>query len=579
MPMQKEITALSETAARMFSGPSGKISRMDYEPQKLDADDLQNAGKGYFQRVSPESVGISSLYIYDLIKDLNKAAFDLHHIMMLRHGKVFTECSFAPYRKNTPHIMNGIAKSLTGLAIGMLVDERKISTESRMTEIFGSKISFLNSLKLKNITVYDLLTMSSGTAFDITAAQTGNDWMSMFFDAPLRFEPGTKFDYNSMNSYILSAAVTMITGLPMDEYLKKKLFDPLGIGTFFWEKCPRGITKGGWGLYMRSEDIARIAMLYLNKGICEDKKIVSPEWINESVTMQKSTGDGAFSGYGYHIWTGDRIGDCLLSGALMQECFVFPDNDMIIVINAGSSKNDGYIRDLINDRFGGDYKAPAFLVENPSSYRMLKALTSSFSFRSAGIRQLKGGWGRKRSGLYRQASSENLKDTVNDLSYVLENKTHGIMPLMMQFMHNNISEGLSEISFEKDSDGLIIHLKEGDELNNLAVGLKKDRFSVLNIKGELYLVAAFGSFSQDEDGDICLKVECAFIEEACRRFIKIFFKDDRRRIKIELSESPGEDMTASLPDDKRCADITPVIKGHRKNLYENIGENILWARP
>ncbi len=578
MPLFRENKALKELSGRLLSGMSGNISKLDYEPQKTTSADLQDKDKYYFERVTPESVGISSLYVSDFITDLKKAAGDLHHILMLRHGKAFAASSFAPYLSNTIHIQHGIAKSITSLAIGMLFDEGKLFLNSKMTDIFGSAISFLNSMKLKNMTVHHLLTQTSGTSFNTAKAAGGNDWLSLFFDAPLTSEPGTVFEYNSMNSYILSAIVTRITGMPMDEYLKKKLFDPLHISGQVWERCPRGITKGGWGLYLKTEDLAKIAMLYLNKGLFEEKRIVSEKWIEACSKPYIETGNGHFSGYGYNAWTGSKSGDLLFSGMFLQQCYILCENDMIIVINSGSGLNcESRVKEIVDSYFGGAYKTPSFLVENPASNRILNVLLSKNERRSLGNRHIKGGWGRS-SKRRPESSSEYLKDKINDLSYVLENRTYGIMPSMMQQMHNNLSEGLSEISFEKDSKGLIIHLREGDTINNLALGLTKDRYSVMDFKGEQYLVSGLGSFAEDEDGDICLKIEAVFVEEACRRFIKIFFKNGFNRIKIELSETPADIILDSMQGDPSF-DLEPVIKGHRKNLYENIGENVLWARP
>ncbi len=499
---------------------------------------------------------------------------------MLRHGRLIAEASFAPYLKGTWHSQHGIAKSITGLAIGMLCDEGKLSLDTKLTEIFGSRISFLNSLKLKNISVYDLLTMSSGSSFNEGFIHSGNDWAGMFFDAPLNFEPGSRFEYNSMNTYMLSATVTAVTGVPMDEYLRPRLFEPLGITRYIWEKCPKGITKGGWGLWMYPEDVAKIAQLYLNKGIYSNNRLVSAEWISKSFTPRFLPEDEAPYGYGLHVWTGEKEGEILLRGMMLQECFVFPQNDIIIIINAGSGSHvEDRIQNLVNSYFGAVYNPPAFLVDNPASYNALKSLLSSFAKRDIRPVRKRGGWKRKERAAFSEPSFDKMCECLNGHSYVLDNKDTGFLPHFMQYLQNNRSAGLSEISFEKDHRGLVIHMTEGGRTNDLFISHDKDRYSVMNFKGEFYLVSGIGSFAKDEDGDLCLKTEASFVEGECRRSARFFFKDGFNRIKIELTEAPGTDTDEQATGGSGLSDITDTVTGHKKDRYEKIGENVLWARP
>ena len=604
MPSHKENLAVLNLSMELFNGSTGNISKVDFEPSKTAAIEFPPTEKRYFERVTPESVGVSSLYVADFIKELRECPrADLHQLVMVKDGRVFAECSFAPYLKGVKHV--SLSKSLTGLAIGMLIDDDKLTVDTRLTEIFGSKISFLNSLKLKNISVYHLLTMSSGSSFNESGALSGNDWLSAFFDASLNFPTGSRFEYNSMNSYILSAIVTEITGRPMDEFLKERLFDPLKIEDYLWERCPKGITKGGWGLYMRPEDVAKIGQLYLDKGVFDGKRIISGDWIISATKKQIATEREDELDYGYQVWVNKNGTDYMFNGMLQQNCFVFPENRMLIVTNAGSEELLTYsnVTRIVNKYFGEGYRAPSSLMENKNAGHVLLSEINRSENRVnvPGIKR--GGWGRNRN-MPEKPNASRLAARLNDLSYLLDNKSEGIMPLFMQVLHNNFTEGMSEISFESDNEGMIIHIKEGENTHHLAAGFKKDRYTTLDFRGEQYLVSGFARFNEDEDGDICLIIESAFIEEACRRRIKIFFKDSFERIKIELQEMPGEDVllgaiNAISPTEdsgfimskikdlgafevfKRAAStkISPVIRGHLKESYDQIGENVLWARP
>ena len=607
MPTLKENLAVMNLAMELFNGSVGNISKVEFEPQKVKAPVFPPEESLYFKRVTPESVGVSSERVAAYIKELSenrKAA--PHHLIMLRHGRVFAECSWAPYPRNTIHIEHSLAKSITSLAIGMLIDDDKLSADTRMTEVFGSKISFLNSLKLKNISVFNLLTMSSGIAFNESGAASGNDWLSAFFDSSLNFNTGTRFEYNSMNSYVLSAIVTEITGMPMDEFLSERLFNPLHIEDYLWERCPKGITKGGWGLFMKPEDVAKIGQLYLSGGFFEGKQIVSEEWITEATKAQIKTEREDGLSYGYQLWVNPSDGSYMFNGMLQQNCFVFRDNDMVIVTNSGSNEllTVSQVTEITRRYFGNGYKCSPFLEEDIHAYSALLSQISLAGNRPGKHRILYGGWGRnndKKGGMIKS----RLIRMINNRSYVLENRSEGLMPLFMQVVHNNFTEGISEISFEKDIEGIFVNIKEGKTVHHIAAGFFSDRYSTLDFKGEQYLLSAYARVSADEDGDICLIVETAFVEEACKRLIKIFFKDDFRRIKVELSEMPGEDVLleaintisdseaanngimarikdfGALEVFKRAAStkISPVIRGHIAESYDKIGENVLWARP
>lgn len=556
------------------------LLKADYEPQKIKACTIRSKNDSDLLRVTPESVGVSSLYISDFLHDLLELSCDPHHFLMMRHGKVIAEASFAPYLPGTWHDVEGIAKSITNIAIGILFDEGKLTPQTRLTEIFGSGISFLNSLKLKNISIHNLLTMSSGSVFNEEKLFSGSDWAGMFFDAPLHFEPGSRFEYNSMNTYMLSAAVTAITKLPMDEFLRSRLFDPLGITSYIWERCPKGITKGGWGLFMYPEDIAKIGCLYQGMGVYKGRRIVSEEWIKKSSVPVFHPGNEGFAGYGYQIWTGERNSELILSGCMLQKCFIFPKNGIVIVINAGCAKDlDEKVADLASSYFGTVYNPPAFLVENKAAFGALSSLLSSFSKRHRRITAKRGGWRTKKREGIQNLPFDRLCDVINGHSYVLSDKSAGFMPPFLQYMKNNHTLGLSEVSFEKDHRGLVIHLTEGGRTNDLFVSKDRDRYSVMNFKGEIYLVSGIGHFARDEENDLCLLVQASFIEGEFKRLVSFFFKDDFKRIKIEFSEYPSG---TGLDADGRSTcltDLTETVTGFQKDTSEKIGEDILWARP
>ena len=222
-----------------------------------------------FERATPESQGVPSAHIADFLNALREdRTLDMHGVTVLRNGKVIAQAMFGAYDPNVWHITHSECKSITGLAIGMLIGEGKLSPDDRLIDLFAGRVGKLNALTHRNITVKHLLTMTSGVSFNEAGSVTETDWVKCFFESAVPSEPGTSFNYNSMNTYLLSCVVRQVTGQGLTEYLTPRLFEPLGIENFFWEKCPMGNEKGGWGLYILPEDIAKIGRASCRERVC-----------------------------------------------------------------------------------------------------------------------------------------------------------------------------------------------------------------------------------------------------------------------------------------------------------------------
>ena len=245
--MQKSDFYVAQMMAGLVGRKTGEISHVDYKPQK-PAFRQDSEQETHFARSSPESCGISSSWITKLFRRLAKERdCGVHRILVLRGNTVIGETSFAPYPSDLWHVSHSLCKSVTGMAIGLLVGEGRLKVTDRLVDLFRDDRSLLSYLTLRDtITVEHLLTMSSGVKFNEAGAIVGNNWQREFMEAGSSFDPGTAFSYNSMNSYILSSIVTKLTGETMMEYLRPRLWEPLGIDRVFWEMSPEMITKGGW---------------------------------------------------------------------------------------------------------------------------------------------------------------------------------------------------------------------------------------------------------------------------------------------------------------------------------------------
>lgn len=557
--MAKEQIAVAELVLNMILGKTGG-TRVDYFPQKPDFP-FDAVYEQAFVRATPESQGISSDLFAALLRELDASKdTEMHHFMALRHGKVICECNFAPYPKGMWHITHSMCKSITGMAIGMLIEEEKLKLDENIYDIFPDHINAFSKIFRPVITVENLLTMTSGVTFNESGVVSGNDWLGSFLNASVNGKPGTEFQYNSLNTYVLSAIVTKRTGETLTEYLTPRLFGPLGITKYYWETCPKGITKGGWGLFLCAEDMAKLGQLYLQRGKWNGQQLVSEYWIEISTARHLKTQNDTY-GYGYQLWMEQRPGSFEYNGMLGQNVIIYPDMDMVLVTNAGNKEmfQDCIMLNIIRKYFPVNYHPADVLPENPLSYSLLKRLCGELENGENNNRStsLRGGWKRNvvsrrkhsdkkysyriSAAVDRPSDHHSFMRAVSGRTYVMEQQNIGIAPLFVQVFHNNMTDGISEISFTYDAGNFCVSFTEGEVIHKLSVGFGRAADGCVDLHGEHYLVATLGEFARDENDIPVLKLEITFIEECVKRKVHIFFHEDNG-IEIRWNETPGKKM-------------------------------------
>jgi hypothetical protein len=585
---------VGELLMKMVARQTGEISKVDYNPQKPAFSGFPFPDEKFLERSSPESQGVSSAFFTDLLRDLSADRdCKMHKFMALRHGKVIAECAFEPFDLDMWHVTYSMCKSITGMAIGILMGEGKLSLDDRLGDIFSPKMGPLSIFR-KTISVRNLLNMSSGVDFSEVGAISGNDWRKSFLDASFKFDPGTKFEYNSMNTYMLSAIVTEITGQSLSEFCKERIFDPMGIKRYFWESCPQSITKGGWGLFMRIEDMAKLGQLYIQNGVWEGQQIVPEEWVKESTTKQIETDRDDNHYYGYQLWVNDdRPGSFAYNGMMGQNVFVYPDIDMVVVTNAGNADvfQTSSMAVKIRDRMKNDIVvSDEPLPEDFAALSELKAICKSVSGRTAEFPVISGGGWKNRTVRMTTGSPRNrsisfsgkrtdFKAAVNSYNirnenqlihtwlkkldgkvYDLETTGVGIMPIMMQIVHNNFTDGMKKVGFRLGEDNAFyLDIYEGEAIFKLRCGFGGKRYiSDINMHAENYKVSLESVCTRDEFNRLTIRNIIYFLEEASYRVFNIYFEDDAvdrvdrkgtfiypslpGRIEIRMLETPGADM-------------------------------------
>jgi CubicO group peptidase (beta-lactamase class C family) len=307
----------------------------------------KSAVTGSLPRSTPEAEGVSSEGIIKFLDSTAVSMHEFHSLMFLRHGKVIAEGWWNPYGPELRHTLYSTSKSFTSTAVGFAVTEKLLTVDDKVISFFPEQLPDTVSPFLADMTVRDLLMMSAGQSPDPTGiiSKTDSSWVAAFLAIPVLKEPGTVFLYNSMATFMLSAIVQKVTGEKIIDYLKPRLFDPLGIEGMDWEVSPDGINTGGWGLRIKTEDMAKFGQLYLQKGEWNGKQIIPASWVEEATTFKIDQAPDApqsvressdwLQGYCYQFWR-CRNNAFRADGAYGQYIIVMPEKGAVIAITCES---------------------------------------------------------------------------------------------------------------------------------------------------------------------------------------------------------------------------------------------------
>ena len=385
-PAEKEASFL-----RMLDKLESGERYMFIDHPALDNDEMRTVGHIGYEHVAADRQGVTDLLTSDRVKqalrekgiklisynDLTKslprgesskamdkafdkylkavadAGQDLHSIMIVQRGKVIKERWLGEGAWNKPHVLNSVSKTFTATAVGFAVAEGKLRLTDKVISFFPDQLPAEISPNLEKLEVRHLLTMSSGHDVDPTPLTRGEDsqeldWVRTFLAAPLTHEPGTFFVYNSLGTYMLSAIVQKVTGEKVIDYLYPRLFRPLGIVGVTWQESPQGINCGGWGLYLKTEDLAKMGQLFLQKGTWNGKRLLPESWIDEAtrshiaslpagtrreeLTIKPKDSDW-LQGYGYQMWR-CRHDAVRADGANGQYIIILPEQEAVIAMTA-----------------------------------------------------------------------------------------------------------------------------------------------------------------------------------------------------------------------------------------------------
>ena len=297
-------------------------------------------------RSTPEAEGVSSAGVLALVSALESGqAGEIHSLMLLRHGKVVAEGWWAPYTPEDIHVLYSVTKSFNSTAVGFAVQEGLLGVDDLLVSHFADLAPAQVDPEMAAMKIRDLLTMSTGhetDSIDAMRQRTDGQWTRSFLESDVPRAPGSYFFYNSGAAYMLGALVQRVTGSTVEQYLKSRLFEPLGITQEIWGQSQEGVNLTDGGLSIRTEDLAKFGQLYLQGGMWNGQQLVPAEWAADATRLQVSSGNNDNNwgyGYGFQFWR-SKVG-FRADGSLGQFAFVLPDQDVVLAITSGTSDTDG----------------------------------------------------------------------------------------------------------------------------------------------------------------------------------------------------------------------------------------------
>ncbi|MCA9213202.1 MAG: serine hydrolase [Planctomycetales bacterium] len=305
-------------------------------------------GQTSLPRNTPESQGVSSTALLELTNALDEQFDGIHSLMIARNGSVIAEGWWTPYDAEHKHVLYSLSKSFTSTAVGFAVAEGKLTVDDRVVDFFPDDVPDDASANLKAMRVRDILTMTAGHETEPSASPIVVSAKS-FLANPVPHAPGTHFKYNTAATFMQSAIVQKQTGETILDYLGPRLFEPLDIEGPVWDTNFQGISLGGYGLRVRTEDIAKFGQLYLQKGMWNGKQLLPKEWIDLATTKQVPNGSNPESdwnqGYGFQFWRCRH--NCYRGdGAFSQFCIVLPEHNTVVAITSGVGDMQGVLNVL-----------------------------------------------------------------------------------------------------------------------------------------------------------------------------------------------------------------------------------------
>ena len=492
---------------------------------------------------SPEAVGVSSAGIADFLRGLTDSHVPIHSFMVLRHGKVAAECYRAPFNAETPHAMYSVSKSFTSAALGIAVGEGLLSLDDKVRDFFPEYTDHRRDKNLDLLTVRHLIGMQSGKNPGVLADKTKGRWIKDFFDAPWSEKPGTKYRYISENTYMVCAVLTRVTGCSVREYLRPRLFEPLGIAVPFWETDNNGIEAGGWGLYVTAEDLMKFMLCLHQNGVYNGKQLIPADWVALATSNLADNGTNTQpdfrAGYGLGFWQNESVKGYRADGMFSQFGIVFKAYDAIVVALSGVPLEQAALS-YIWRFFPASFKEE-LPVPSPEQTAEFRGLLAGAVFDTPD-----------------PPSGSTLQAAVNGRTIRFRKKLllnligfpMSMLPLAVTFMTTDKAGNINDMKLSFTEGALSLTWTEGDETNTVPCGMNgRYCYGNMRLGGIDYKVCCTAKWTRDD----CLRVQVRPVQTVGKRILDLRFLP---REKVAMKPSGAPSVREILPYLQVCFNDT-----------------------
>lgn len=478
---------------------------------------------------SPKSVGVSANVVNEFLQEAVKKQYEFHSLMVIRHGKVAVEWYNEPYNKDTPQSVYSVSKSFTSTAIGFAISEGLISLDTKVVDIFPDYPPKKADERFEKLTVHNLLRMSSGKQPSFLADKGKIDWIEDFINSPWVFEPGEKFLYINENIFMLSAIINRVTGMSMREYLTPRLFEPLGIDFPFWETDRNGIEAGGWGLYIKTEDLAKLTLCYEQKGKYNGVQVIPEEWVEKATKKQignetNRPGTDASFGYGYCFWKNSIDETSFRADGMFSQFGIgIPEYDAVVVVTSAITDETGCLDFLFK------YFPRAFREEDESEKPVENSIVEPLYFSDRSPSE---------SVIHNRYIKFRKKILLNLVGFQVS-----VLPMAVTYMLSDKPGNIDMVKFDFGEKECTMKWTEGTETNTITLGLDgRYRYSKITL-GKIDFTVCSNAVWLDDNS---LLVTIRPLQTVAKRNLIFEFRPKDKVIMLPSSSPSGAEILKNL---------------------------------
>jgi len=435
--------------------------------------------------------GVNSTALANFLREIIVRGLNMHSIMVVRNGKVAYEDYRAPYTAHDPHILYSVSKSISALATGFAVEDGLFSVNSRVADLLPELRVHDKHVYLEQLRVRHLLTNTAGKKISAVVDRGRQEWAVDYAQGEWIYAPGEGFNYCNENTYLLCLIITRLAGMSVTDYLMPRLFAPLGIARPYWETDSRGVETGGWGLSLRTEDLAKIAMCCADEGKYLGKQVLPAAWIKAACSVQVDNSERNDQDYGYCFWQNSHPGSCRMDGMFGQFAWIFPEYNAVVIATGGELNmgeiNQTLMRNVPSLFDASDKKQEASIPKFPA-YPPLPKTPRNQTLEAQ---------------LNRQCI--HFPDSLQKISRKLR-FSPGVMPAMVFFMAHDKAGGIDKVHFRFSENALRFSWNEGRERNTILCGMDgKARKCRVTLGGVRFVLSCSACWRGDE---LHLRLRC-----------------------------------------------------------------------